>query len=257
LRFLQKAIEFEANRHVDVYESGGSIQQETRLFDASNGETRTMRSKEDAMDYRYFPDPDLLPLVITQAFVDTIKADLPELPDEKKERYISELGLSLYDASVLVADQAVTGYFETVAQGIDAKLAANWVTAELFGRLNKAGIPIQESPVSALQLRGLLSLIADDTISGKIAKEVFDIMFETGKDADAIVEEKGLKQVTDSGAIERVIDEVIAANLDKVQEYQSGKDKLFGFFVGQTMKLSAGKANPSVVNELLKKKLSL
>lgn len=256
LRFLQKAIEFEANRHVDLYESGGKIDQETRLFDASTGETRTMRSKEDAMDYRYFPDPDLLPLDISQKFVDDIKASLPELPDEKKERYINDLGLSQYDASVLVAEQAVTVYFETATKNVDAKLAANWVTAELFGRLNKAGLSITESPVSATQFNGLLKLISDNTISGKIAKDVLDLMMESGKDADAIVEEKGLKQVTDTGAIEKVIDEVLAANQDKVEQYRSGKDKLFGFFVGQTMKASGGKANPAAVNELLKKKLS-
>lgn len=256
LRFLQKAIEFEANRHVDAYESGDTIDQETRLFDASTGETRTMRSKEDAMDYRYFPDPDLLPLEISQKFVDDIKASLPELPDEKKERYMNELGLSQYDASVLVAEQRVTVYFETAAKGVDAKLAANWVTAELFGRINKAGLSIAESPVSAEQFNGLLKLITDNTISGKIAKDVLDIMMETGKDASVIVEEKGLKQVTDTGAIEKIIDEVLAANQDKVEQYKSGKDKLFGFFVGQTMKASGGKANPAAVNELLKQKLS-
>lgn len=255
LRFLQKAIEFEANRHVDMYESGGSIDQETRLFDASTGETRTMRSKEDAMDYRYFPDPDLLPLEISQKFVDDIKASLPELPDQKKERYMNDLGLTQYDASVLVAEQAVTAYFEIAAKDVDAKLAANWVTAELFGRLNKIGISIENSPVSATQFNGLLKRIKDNTISGKIAKDVLDLMMESGKDADVIIDEKGLKQVTDTGAIEKVIDEVLAANQDKVEQYKSGKDKLFGFFVGQTMKASGGKANPAAVNEILKKKL--
>jgi aspartyl-tRNA(Asn)/glutamyl-tRNA(Gln) amidotransferase subunit B len=256
VRFLQTAIIYEANRHVEAYESGEEIDQETRLFNSNTGETKTMRSKEDAHDYRYFPDPDLLPLEITQEFIDTIKASLPELPDDKKERYINDMGLSAYDASVLVADKDISSYFEEAAEGNDKKLAANWVTAELFGRLNKANLVITDSPVSAKQLSGLLSLIADDTISGKIAKEVFDIMFETGKDADVIVEEKGLKQVTDTGAIESMIDEVIAANGDKVEEYRSGKDKLFGFFVGQVMKASQGKANPQAVNQILKDKLS-
>lgn len=256
VRFLQQAILFEANRHVDAYESGDTIEQETRLFDTSTGETRTMRSKEDAHDYRYFPDPDLLPLHITQAFVDELAANLPELPDQKKNRYIEELGLSAYDASVLVADKTVAAYFEEAAAGHDPKLAANWVTAELFGRLNKADLSIEDSPVSAKQLSGLLGLIEDNTISGKIAKTVFDEMFASGKEAAQIVEEKGLKQVTDTGAIEAIIDEVIAANQDKVAEYKSGKDKLFGFFVGQVMKASQGKANPQAVNEILKGKLA-
>jgi aspartyl-tRNA(Asn)/glutamyl-tRNA(Gln) amidotransferase subunit B len=256
VRFLQQAVAYEANRHVEIYETGGVIAQETRLFDSAKGETRTMRSKEDAHDYRYFPDPDLLPLEISEAFVKAIKDSLPELPDERKERYVSELGLTPYDASVLVADKTYAEYFEAVAEGHDAKLAANWVTGELFGNLNKSGHDIENSPVSAKALSGLLDLIKDNTISGKIAKEVFAIMYETGKDAAAIVEEQGLKQVTDTGAIEKVIDEVIAANQDKVAEYRSGKDKLFGFFVGQVMKLSGGKANPAVLNELLKKKLS-
>jgi aspartyl-tRNA(Asn)/glutamyl-tRNA(Gln) amidotransferase subunit B len=255
VRFLQQAIAYEANRHVEAYESGETISQETRLFDSVKCETRTMRSKEDAHDYRYFPDPDLLPLEITQEFVQKIKDSLPELPDERKERYVSELGLTPYDASVLVADKTYAEYFEEVAKGNDAKLAANWVTSELFGSLNKSGHTIENSPVSAKALGGLLDLIKDNTISGKIAKEVFAIMYETGKDAASIVEEKGLRQVTDTGAIEKVIDEVIAANADKVAEYRSGKDKLFGFFVGQVMKLSGGKANPAVLNELLKKKL--
>lgn len=254
VRNLMRAIEFEAERQVDILESGGKIDQETRLFDANKGETRTMRSKEDAHDYRYFPDPDLLPLEFSQEFVDHIKSTLPELPDQKKERYM-QMGLSAYDAGVLVSEKAIAAYFEEVVKGHDAKLAANWITAELFGRLNKAGISIEESPVSEKQLSGLLDLIKDNTISGKIAKEVFDQMFETGKEAAVIVEEQGLKQVTDTGAIEKVIDEVLAANPDKVAEYKSGKDKLFGFFVGQVMKISQGKANPALVNDLLKKKL--
>lgn len=256
VRNLMRAIDYEARRQVDIIEAGGTIDQETRLFDAGNGETRTMRSKEDAHDYRYFPDPDLLPLEFSQEFVDKIKATLPELPDQKKDRYTKELGLSAYDAGVLVAEKATAEYFEQVAKNHDAKLAANWITAELFGRLNKAGVVIENSPVSTAKLSGLLDLIKDNTISGKIAKDVFDIMFETGKEAAAIVEEKGLKQVTDSGAIEKIVDAVLAANPDKIAEYKSGKDKLFGFFVGQVMKESQGKANPAILNELLKKKLS-
>lgn len=256
VRFLMKAIEYEATRQVEIIEGGGSIDQETRLFDAGTGETRSMRSKEEAHDYRYFPDPDLLPLEFSEAFVQQIRDTLPELPDEKKQRYIDELGLSPYDASVLVADKERAGYFEAVAQGNDAKLAANWVSGELFGRLNKEAMDITESPVSAEKLGGLLKLIGDNTISGKIAKTVFEKMWETGKDAATIVEEEGLKQVTDTGAIEKVIDEVLSANQDKVEQYRGGKDKLFGFFVGQTMKATGGKANPQAVNELLKKKLA-
>ncbi|MDX2074336.1 MAG: Asp-tRNA(Asn)/Glu-tRNA(Gln) amidotransferase subunit GatB [Alphaproteobacteria bacterium] len=255
VRFLHKAIEFEAMRQVEILESGGTIRQETRLFDSTKNETRTMRTKEDAMDYRYFPDPDLLPLVLTQDYVDEIKRTLPELPDQKKERYMA-MGLSAYDASVIVAEKETTDYFEAVAKGRDAKLASNWMTGELFGRLNKAGTPFEESPISAAKLAGLIDLIADNTISGKIAKDVLDKMFESGEDASVIVEREGLKQVTDTGAIEKVIDEVIAANPDKVAEYKSGKDKLFGFFVGQVLKASGGKANPAMVNELLKQKLS-
>lgn len=256
VRYLMRAIEFEAKRQVDILEEGGTINQETRLFDSTKGETRTMRSKEDAHDYRYFPDPDLLPLRFSQEFVDSIRATLPELPDQKKQRYTEQLGLSPYDASVLVSEKAIAAFFEEAVKGHDAKLAANWVTVELFAHLNKAGKGIEDSPVSAKQLSGLLDLIKDNTISGKIAKDVFEIMFETGKEAAAIVEEKGLKQVTDTGAIEAVIDQVLAANPDKVAEYKSGKDKLFGFFVGQVMKLSQGKANPAMVNDLLKRKLS-
>jgi aspartyl-tRNA(Asn)/glutamyl-tRNA(Gln) amidotransferase subunit B len=255
VRFVQQAIAYEAERQVEVLEAGGTIDQETRLFDTTKGETRTMRSKEDAHDYRYFPDPDLLPLVLEQSYVDAIAADLPELPDEKRARYVSEFGLSQYDASVLSADKASAMYFEATVEGNDPKLTANWMAAELFGRLNKEGKSIEECPVSSAQFSGLLKLISDDTISGKIAKTVLDKMFESGKDAAVIVEEEGLKQVTDTGAIEKAIDEVIAANPDKVAEYQSGKDKLFGFFVGQTMKATGGKANPGVVNDLLKQKL--
>jgi aspartyl-tRNA(Asn)/glutamyl-tRNA(Gln) amidotransferase subunit B len=257
VRFMLKAIEFEATRQVEIIEAGGTVDQETRLFDPSTGETRTMRSKEDAHDYRYFPDPDLLPLVITQAFVDAIKATLPELPDQKKQRYVSELGLSAYDAGVISAEMESADYFDALVKaGHDAKLASNWMTVELFARLNKLGVEITASPISAAQLSGLLALIEDNTISGKIAKTVFEKMFESGKPAKQIVEEEGLVQVTDTGAIEQAIAEVIAANADKVAEYKSGKDKLFGFFVGQTMKATGGKANPAMLNELLKKALS-
>ncbi|MFW0777357.1 MAG: Asp-tRNA(Asn)/Glu-tRNA(Gln) amidotransferase subunit GatB [Rickettsiales bacterium] len=256
IRFLHKAIEYEAMRQVEIIESGGTIDQETRLFDSAKGETRTMRSKEDAMDYRYFPDPDLLPLEFDDAFVEKIRATLPELPDEKKQRYMDEYGLSAYDAGVIVAEQEYAAYYEELVGKADPKLAANWMTGELFGRLKKQDITIADSPISAEKLAGLIALIADNTISGKIAKDVLDLMFETGKDAAIIVEEKGLKQVTDTGAIEKMIDEVIAANPDKVEQYKGGKDRLFGFFVGQVMKASGGKANPAAVNELLKKKLS-
>lgn len=256
VKFVMKAIEFEAQRQVDILEAGGEIIQETRLFDSANGETRTMRSKENAHDYRYFPDPDLLPLVITQKFVDDIKATMPELPDQKKARYVAELGLSPYDAGVLVAEKATTEYFEKLSATHDAKLVSNWMTSELFARLNKMGVDIENSPISAEQLGGLIALIEDNTISGKIAKTVFEKMFETGKPAKQIVEDEGLVQVTDTGAIEKAIDDVIAANADKLAEYRSGKDKLFGFFVGQAMKATGGKANPALLNDLLKKKLS-
>lgn len=255
-RNIVRAIEYEAQRQVEVLEDGGTINQETRLFDAGTGETRTMRSKEDAHDYRYFPDPDLPPLVITQAYVDNIKKSLPELPDQKKERYIKEYKLSPYDASVLTAEKASAEFFETASKGNDAKLAANWITSELFARLNKLDKSIEESPVSAEAFAGLLKLMGDNVISGKIAKDVLDLMIETGKSASAIVEEKGLKQITDTGAIEAIVDKIIADNPENVALYKSGKDKVFGFFVGQVMKESGGKANPAAVNELLKKKLS-
>ncbi len=256
IRFLQQAIEYEARRHIDVYEDGGEIRQETRLFDANKGETRSMRSKEMAHDYRYFPDPDLLPLVIDQAYVDRIKATLPELPDEKKERFIRDYALSPYDAGVLVAEQAPAHFFETVAKGRDPKLAANWVMGDFFAALNRTGKTIENPPVTAENLGGLIDLIKDDTISGRIAKEVFEIMVETGEAPADIVEKKGLKQVTDTGAIDAAIADVLARNQDKVAEYKSGKDKLFGFFVGQVMKATQGKANPAMVNELLKTKLA-
>ena len=255
IKSVQMAIDYEAARQVEILESGGSIKQETRLWDNVKGETRSMRSKEEAHDYRYFPDPDLLPLVIEQSFVDAIKATLPELPDQKKHRFMTDYGLSMYDASVLIMERARADYFETVAKGHDSKLAANWVINELLGALNKDGKTPAESPVTAHQLGGLIALISDSTISGKIAKDVFAEMMATGKDAAVIVDEKGLKQVTDTGAIEKIVDEVIAENPDNVAAYKGGKDKLFGFFVGQVMKKSAGKANPDMVNDLLKAKL--
>ncbi len=255
LRFMRQAIEFEAARQVEIIEDGGTIKQETRLYDSAKGETRAMRSKEEAHDYRYFPDPDLLPINLTPEFVEEQRAFLPELPDEKKNRFIADYGLSVYDAGVLVAERDTADFFEAVAKGRDSKQAANWVISELFGRLNKAGKDINDSPVSSHSLGGLIDLIADDTISGSIAKKVFDDMFETGKEAAVIVEEQGLKQVTDTGAIEGIIDQVLADNPDKLAQYREGKDKLFGFFVGQTMRASQGKANPGMVNDLLRKKL--
>ncbi len=255
VRFVMQAIEAEAARQVEVYEEGGEIVQETRLFDPSKGETRSMRSKEHAHDYRYFPDPDLLPLVLPEGFVENIRKTLPELPDEKKDRFINELGLSPYDASVLVAEKEKADYFEEVAKGRDTKLAANWVITNLFAVLNKQGVSIQNSPVSAANLGKLVELISNDTISGRIAKDVFEIMVETGDDPEKIVEEKGLKQITDTGAIEAAIDEIIAANQDKVEEIRGGKDKMLGWFVGQVMKATQGKANPGVVNKLLRDKI--
>ena len=251
-----RAINYEAERQVQLIESGKTVDQETRLFNADTGVTATMRSKEDAHDYRYFPDPDLLPLEFSQEFVDSIKAKLPELPDAKKNRYINDFKLSEYDAAVLVAEQETTQFFEDAAKGHDAKLVCNWITAELFGRLNKVDKSISQSPISAKQVGDLVGLIEDATISGKIAKDVFDIMFETGQDAAKIVEEKGLKQVTDTGAIEKIIDEIIANNPDKVAEFKSGKDKLFAFFVGQVMKAMQGKGNPVIINDILKSKLN-
>ncbi|MDG1287459.1 MAG: Asp-tRNA(Asn)/Glu-tRNA(Gln) amidotransferase subunit GatB [Rickettsiales bacterium] len=256
MRFLQKAIEFEANRQVEILEAGGEIDQQTRLYDSAKNETRSMRSKADAHDYRYFPDPDLLPLEFSDEYVEKIRATLPELPDDKKQRYITDMGLKPYDASVLVSDKASAEYFEQVANDNNAKLAANWMTGELFARLNKLEKDIEDSPVSPQAFGGLLALMEDNTISGKIAKDVLDKMFETGADAATIVEEEGLRQVTDTGAIEAMIDEVLAANADKVAAYKGGQDKLFGFFVGQVMKASQGKANPQAVNEVLKAKLS-
>ena len=256
VRFVMQAIEHEANRQVDVLESGGKIVQETRLFDPDKGETRSMRSKEDAHDYRYFPDPDLLPLELDDAFLDECRASLPELPDAKRGRYTGDLGISAYAAGVITADVETARWFEALlVAGAEPKAGSNWLTSELFGALNRIGKDIGESPVSPTQAAGLLKLVADGTLSGSLAKQVFEIMLETGDDPDRIVEERGLKQTSDTGAIDAVIAEVMAANADKVAEYRGGKDKLFGFFVGQTMKAMAGKANPGVVNELLKKAL--
>ncbi len=256
IRFIQQAIEYEARRQIEILEDGGTIIQQTRLFDPAKGETRSLRSKEEAHDYRYFPDPDLLPLELSEQFIQDIRASLPELPDQKLQRYVNELGLSAYDAAVLTAEKERADYFEAVAAGRDAKTAAPWVINELFGALNKKGIELEASPVAPAQFGGLLDLITDNTISGKIAKDVFTEMLETGKSAAEIVAEKGLQQVTDTGVIEKIVDRIMADNADKVAEYRSGKDKLFGFFVGQTLKLSGGKANPQTVNDLLKAKLN-
>jgi aspartyl-tRNA(Asn)/glutamyl-tRNA(Gln) amidotransferase subunit B len=256
IRFVGQAIDYEARRQIDILEDGGTIEQETRLFDPGKGETRSMRSKEEAHDYRYFPDPDLLPLEFTPAYVDALKADLPELPDEKKARFVAEYGLSAYDAGVLVAERETADFFERVAKGRDGKAAANWVINELFGRLNKEGKDIASSPVSADQLGAIVDLISDGTISGKIAKDLFEIVWTEGGDPRAVVESRGMKQVTDLGAIEKVVDEIIAANPDKVEQAKA-KPTLIGWFVGQTMKASGGKANPQAVNDLLKRKLGL
>ena len=255
VRFIMAAIDYEVQRQIEVIEDGGEITQETRLFDTNTGMTRAMRGKEDAHDYRYFPDPDLLPLEFSQQLVDELKSQLPELPDQIRERMVNSYGLSSYDAAVLTEERETAGFYESAAKGQDKKLTANWMSVELFGALNKAGKTLSDSPVSPEQLGGLVGLISDGTISGRIAKDVFADMFETGRDAAEIIEEKGLKQVSDSGAIEALIDQVLADNQDKVDEYRGGKDKLFGFFVGQTMKLSQGQANPAMVNELLKAKL--
>ncbi|MEO9970531.1 MAG: Asp-tRNA(Asn)/Glu-tRNA(Gln) amidotransferase subunit GatB [Hyphomonadaceae bacterium] len=262
-RFIQQAAEYEAKRQIEIVEGGGTVDQETRLFDATTGETRSMRSKEDAHDYRYFPDPDLLPLEIEQSFVDAIKATLPELPDDKRARFVSDYGLSPYDAGVLTAEADKATFFEEVAKGRDNRLSANWVSQELFGYLNREGLELADSPVSAAGLGGLIDLISDQTISGKIAKKVFALMIETGDEAGAIVEREGLKQVTDTGAIEKVVDEIIAANPEQVAQVQAqkaeghAKPKALGWFVGQVMRGSGGKANPQAVNEILKAKLGL
>ena len=255
IKFMQMAIDYEANRQVDVIEEGGTIDQETRLFDIKKNETRSMRSKEDAHDYRYFPDPDLLPLELSDKFINDLKKNIPELPDEKKKRFIEKFKLSPYEANILVSDIETSKYFEEVIEKSDVKLSTNWITGELFALLNEKNLEISQSPITAKNLSKLINLIKDGTISGKIAKSVFEIMADEGKDPQIIVEEKGLKQQSDPKEIEKLIDKVITNNPDKVKEYKSGKDKLFGFFVGQVMKVSGGKANPQLVNEILKKKL--
>jgi aspartyl-tRNA(Asn)/glutamyl-tRNA(Gln) amidotransferase subunit B len=256
-RFLERAINFEIERQIDVLESGGSVVQETRLYDADLDETRSMRSKEEANDYRYFPDPDLLPVEITDEFIEALREQLPELPDAKKHRFISDFKLSEADAQAVTADRAVAEYFEAVLSdsGAQAKLVANWVMGELTARLNKDALDIEQSLVNASAFAGLLKRITDNTISGKIAKQVFDAMWLGEGSADQIIEKKGLVQITDSGAIEAMIDEVITANPSQLEQYRAGKDKLLGFFVGQVMKASKGKANPAQLNDILKKKL--
>jgi aspartyl-tRNA(Asn)/glutamyl-tRNA(Gln) amidotransferase subunit B len=256
IRFIGQAIETEARRQIDILEAGGKIDQETRLFDPGKGETRSMRSKEEAHDYRYFPDPDLLPLEFTMEYVGELEKNLPELPDAKKHRFTSDFGLSDYDANVLVAERASADYFESVAKGRDGKVAANWVINELFGRLNKEGKSIEASPVSAQQLGSIVDLIGSGAISGKIAKDLFEIVWSEGGDPASIVEKRGLKQVTDTGAIEKAVDEIIAANPDKVEQVKA-KPTMLGWFVGQVMKGTGGKANPAAVNDILKKKLGI
>ena len=257
-RFVEKAINYEIARQIELIESGGKVIQETRLYDPDAGETRSMRTKEEANDYRYFPDPDLLPLALGSSTIEDVRRTLPELPDEKAARFSRQYGLSEYDAGVLTASRELAAYYEEVAREVpgEPKLAANWVMGELAAALNRDGLEIEASRLGAAQLAGLLKRIADTTISGKIAKEVFEALWTSGRDADAIIEEKGLKQITDSSAIERVIEEVMAKNPGQLADYRSGKDKLFGFFVGQVMKATQGKANPAQVNELLKRKLS-
>jgi aspartyl-tRNA(Asn)/glutamyl-tRNA(Gln) amidotransferase subunit B len=256
IRFIGQAIEAEARRQIGILEDGGTIEQETRLFDPAKGETRSMRSKEEAHDYRYFPDPDLLPLELTRDYVEALRKALPELPDEKRARFMREYGLSAYDADVLVAERADADYFEAVARGRDGKLAANWVINELFGRLNREGLDIAHSPVSAGQLGAIIDLIAAGTISGKIAKDLFEIVWTEGGEPAGIVEKRGLKQVTDTGTIEAAVDAVIAGNPDKVQQVKA-KPTMIGWFVGQVMKATGGKANPQAVNEILKRKLGI
>ncbi|EDQ34045.1 aspartyl/glutamyl-tRNA(Asn/Gln) amidotransferase, B subunit [Hoeflea phototrophica DFL-43] len=256
IRFVGQAIESEARRQIAIIEDGGTIDQETRLFDPAKGETRSMRSKEDAHDYRYFPDPDLLPLEFDDAFVESLKADLPELPDDKKARFVADMGLSVYDASILVSEKAIADYFEEVARGRDGKMAANWVINDLLGALNKSGKAIEETPVSPAQLGAIIDMIKDGTISGKIAKDLFEIIWEEGGDPADVVEKRGMKQVTDTGAIEKAVDEVIAANPDQVAKAQA-KPALAGWFVGQVMKATGGKANPKAVQDLVKAKLGI
>ncbi len=255
IKFMQMAIEYEANRQVDLIEDGKKIDQETRLFDTKKNETRSMRSKEDAHDYRYFPDPDLLPLEVSDEFITKLESNIPELPDEKKKRFIDKFNLSPYEATILVSDIETSKYFEDVIKNSDVKLATNWIIGELFAVLNDKNLEITQSPISAKNLSKLINLIKDGTISGKIAKTIFELMLDGDKDPQKIVKEKGLKQESDPKALEALIDKVIDNNREKAIEYKSGKEKLFGFFVGQVMKVSGGKANPQLVNEILKKKL--
>lgn len=257
-RFIERAINYEVERQIEILESGGKVIQETRLYDPNKNETRSMRGKEEAHDYRYFPDPDLLPLIITQEEIENVRKELPELPQQKRQRFMDQYGLSNYDASVLVSSRGLADYFETVVKesGNQAKLAANWVMGELSAALNKENLEITDSPVSAEQLGKLVLRISDNTISGKIAKTIFEALWNKEGDVDQIIEKRGLKQVTDTGAIEALIDKIIAANPQQVADYRAGKDKLFGFFVGQAMKESGGKMNPQQLNEILKKKLS-
>ena len=255
IRFIREAIDYEARRQIEIIEDGGTVDQETRLFDPDRGETRSMRSKEESHDYRYFPDPDLLPLELEQSWVDAIRESLPELPDEKKHRFMGEYGLSVDDAAQLIAERETAEYFEAVAEGRDPKIAANWVTGELFGALNRTDTDLSASTVSADMLGKLVDLISDGTLSNRLAKEVFEIMFETGDDPEKIVEERGMKQVTDTGAIEAAVDDAIAAGAAQVEQYKGGNEKILGWFVGQVMKATQGKANPQAVNEILRKKL--
>ena len=259
IKFMQMAINYEANRQVDLIEEGKTIDQETRLFDTKKNETRSMRSKEDAHDYRYFPDPDLLPLEVTDEFIEKLKADIPELPDAKKKRFIDQFKVSAYEATILVSDIDTAKYFEEVVvkmgKNQDIKLAVNWITGELFAVLNNKNLEISESPISAKNLAKLVNLIKNGTISGKIAKTIFELMMDGDKDPQIIVEEKGLKQESDPKALEALIDKIINDNREKAIEYKQGKEKLFGFFVGQAMKVSGGKANPQLINDILKKKL--
>jgi aspartyl-tRNA(Asn)/glutamyl-tRNA(Gln) amidotransferase subunit B len=256
IRFIGQAIEYEARRQIDILEDGGKIDQETRLFDNAKGETRSMRSKEEAHDYRYFPDPDLLPLEFDDAFVEKLKAGLPELPDEKKARFVKDFGLSPYDAGVLIAERETAAFFEEVASGRDPKAAANFTINEFFGRLNKEDKTIEQSPITAKQLGAIVDLISDGTISGKIAKDLFEIVWDEGGDPRDVVEKRGMKQVTDTGAIEKVVDDIIAKNPDKVEQVKA-KPTMLGWFVGQVIKASGGKANPQAVNDILKKKLGI
>lgn len=256
IRFVRQAIEHEARRQIEILEDGGKIEQETRLYDPDRDETRSMRSKEESHDYRYFPDPDLLPLELEQSWVDAIRETLPELPDQKKHRFINDYGLSTVDAGTLVAERETAEFFEQVASGRDAKIAANWVMGELFGALNRSDTDIGESPVSAAHLGKLVDLIGDGTVSNRLAKDVFEIMFDTRDDPEKIVEEKGMKQVTDTGAIEAAVDAAIANGAAQVEQFRAGNEKVLGWFVGQVMQATQGKANPQAVNEILRKKLA-